>query len=156
DDLGEGFASLRLWSELRPEYVKVDRHFVHDIHRDPIKLQMARAIQQIAHVAGASVIAEGIEEQAEFQTVRDLGIRHGQGHLVGVPAPAVAPQEAVEVWTRLSGGPLTAFPMPGRNVNRVSAQRLMREVAPVTPDTENSVVYARFEKDAELQMIPVV
>jgi len=156
DDLGEGFASLRLWSELRPEYVKVDRHFVHDIHRDPIKLQMARAIQQIAHVAGASVIAEGIEEQAEFQTVRDLGIRHGQGHLVGMPAPAVAPHAAVEVWTRLSGGPLTAFPVPGRSVNRVSAQRLMREVAPVTPDTDNDVVYRRFERDAELQMIPVV
>jgi diguanylate cyclase (GGDEF)-like protein len=156
DDLGEGFASLRLWSELRPEYVKVDKHFVHDIHRDPIKLQMARAIQQIAHVAGASVIAEGIEQEADFQTVRDLGIRNGQGFLIGAPAQAAAGPGPAAVWTRLSGGPLAAFPVPGRSVNRVTASRLMREVTPVSPDTDNDVVYARFEKDAELQMIPVV
>jgi EAL domain-containing protein (putative c-di-GMP-specific phosphodiesterase class I) len=88
DDLGEGFASLRLWSELRPEYVKVDKHSVAGIHRDPIKLQMVRAIQQIAQVSGAAVIAEGIEQQNDFQTVRDLGIRHGQGFLIGRPAGA--------------------------------------------------------------------
>jgi EAL domain-containing protein (putative c-di-GMP-specific phosphodiesterase class I) len=83
DDLGEGFASLRLWSELRPEYVKIAKHFVQGVHRDPIKLEMARAIQQIAHVSGASVIAEGIEQEADFQAIRNLGISHGQGYLIG-------------------------------------------------------------------------
>jgi EAL domain-containing protein (putative c-di-GMP-specific phosphodiesterase class I) len=38
DDLGEGFSSLRLWSELRPEYVKIDMHFVQGINQDPVKL----------------------------------------------------------------------------------------------------------------------
>jgi len=155
DDLGEGFASLRLWSELRPEYVKVDKHFIQGIHRDPIKLQMARAVQQIAHVAGAAVIAEGLEEEADFQTVRDLGIRHGQGFLIGDPAPALNASVA-QVWDRLSGGPLTSFPVPGQSVNRVSASRLMRPIAPVSSRTENDVVYARFEADGELQFVPVV
>jgi diguanylate cyclase (GGDEF)-like protein len=156
DDLGEGFASLRLWSELRPEYVKLDKHFVQGVHRDPIKLQMARAIQQIAHVAGATVIAEGIEQDLDFQTVRDLGIRHGQGYLIGRPIANAAPGAAVETWKRLSGGPLAAFPVPGRSVNRVTARHLMTEIAPVAPDTDNDVVYARFEADADLQIIPVV
>ncbi|MDP1636165.1 MAG: EAL domain-containing protein [Gallionellaceae bacterium] len=35
DDLGEGFSSLRLWSELRPEYVKIDMHFVQGANADP-------------------------------------------------------------------------------------------------------------------------
>jgi EAL domain-containing protein (putative c-di-GMP-specific phosphodiesterase class I) len=39
DDLGEGFSSLRLWSELRPEYVKVDMHFVQGVNSDPLKQQ---------------------------------------------------------------------------------------------------------------------
>jgi EAL domain-containing protein (putative c-di-GMP-specific phosphodiesterase class I) len=45
DDLGEGFASLRLWSELRPEFVKIDRHFVQNIQQQPIKAQFLRSIQ---------------------------------------------------------------------------------------------------------------
>ncbi|HYN54501.1 MAG TPA: EAL domain-containing protein, partial [Methylotenera sp.] len=39
DDLGEGFSSLRLWSELQPDYVKIDKHFIKDINLDPVKLQ---------------------------------------------------------------------------------------------------------------------
>ncbi|MGB4924175.1 MAG: EAL domain-containing protein, partial [Candidatus Nitrotoga sp.] len=64
DDLGEGFSSLRLWSELRPEYVKIDMHFIQRINRDPIKLQFVRSIQEIAEQSGTIVIAEGIETQA--------------------------------------------------------------------------------------------
>jgi diguanylate cyclase (GGDEF)-like protein len=156
DDLGEGFASLRLWSDLRPEYVKVDRHFVHGIQRNPLKLQMVRSIQQIAQAAGSSVVAEGIEEEADFQTIRDLGIRHGQGFLIGRPAAqpdAVAP---VALWTRLSGGPIPVFPIPGLSVNRVTARRLVRSIAPISPDTPNDVAYGRFEDDPDLQVIPVV
>ncbi|MDO8306234.1 EAL domain-containing protein, partial [Herminiimonas sp.] len=58
DDLGEGFSSLRLWSELRPEYVKIDMHFVQGINLDPIKLQFVRSIQEIAEKSGTIVIAE--------------------------------------------------------------------------------------------------
>jgi diguanylate cyclase (GGDEF)-like protein len=156
DDLGEGFASLRLWSELRPEYVKLDRHFVHGIHRDPVKLQIARAIQQIAQVAGSTVIAEGIEEPADFQVVRDLGISCCQGYLIGRPAAAPDEASAVELWKRMSLEPVLAFPLPGHSVNRVTARKLLRRVAPVSPSTENDIVYARFEAEPELQVIPVV
>ena len=61
DDLGEGFSGLRLWSELHPDYVKIDQHFIQGIHLDPVKLQFVRSIQEIASKSGAMVIAEGIE-----------------------------------------------------------------------------------------------
>jgi diguanylate cyclase (GGDEF)-like protein len=156
DDLGEGFASLRLWSELRPEYVKLDRHFIHGIHRDPVKLQIARAIQQIAQVSGCTVIAEGIEETADFQVVRDLGISYCQGYLIGYPAAALDEAAPVELWKRMSLEPVLAFPLPGQSVNRVTARKLLKRVDPVSPATENDVVYARFENDPDLQVIPVV
>ncbi len=86
DDLGEGFASLRLWSELRPEYVKADKHFVTGIADDPVKVQFLRAIQHIADNCGSLVIAEGIENAADFKVVKDIGIACGQGWFIGHPA----------------------------------------------------------------------
>ena len=86
DDLGEGFASLRLWSELRPEYVKADKHFVTGISHDPVKVQFLRAIQHIAENCGSLVIAEGIENTADFKVVKDIGIACGQGYFIGHPA----------------------------------------------------------------------
>lgn len=47
DDLGEGTSSLRLWSELSPDYVKIDKHFIANIHNDPIKLEFVRGIQKL-------------------------------------------------------------------------------------------------------------
>jgi diguanylate cyclase (GGDEF)-like protein len=156
DDLGEGFASLRLWSELRPEYVKIDRHFVHGISRDPLKLQMARAIQQIAQISGSTVIAEGIEEVADFLAVRDLGIRLGQGYLVGRPLPEPDPGAARRLWEEMSGKPITAFPEPVGPISRVTARTLARVVEPVAPGTANDLVFARFEAEPTLAVIPVV
>ena len=86
DDLGEGFASLRLWSELRPEYVKADKHFVRGIAGDPVKLQFLRAIQHIAENSGSQVIAEGIERAEDFRVAKDIGIACGQGWFIGRPA----------------------------------------------------------------------
>ena len=86
DDLGEGFASLRLWSELKPEFVKADKHFVTGIAGDPVKLQFLRAIQHIAESSGSLVIAEGIENAADFKVVKDIGVACGQGWFIGRPA----------------------------------------------------------------------
>ena len=74
DDLGAGFSSLRLWSELLPEYVKVDMHFVQGVHRDPVKYNFLRSIQDLAARCGTSIIAEGIEHEEELVTVGKLGI----------------------------------------------------------------------------------
>lgn len=43
DDLGAGFSSLRLWSALLPEIVKLDMHFVQGVHRDSVCASCARA-----------------------------------------------------------------------------------------------------------------
>src|SRR5206468_6399901 len=86
DDLGEGFASLRLWSELKPEFVKADKHFVSGIAGDPVKMQFLRAIQHIAESSGSLVIAEGIEDAADFRVVKDIGIACAQGYFLGRPS----------------------------------------------------------------------
>ncbi len=86
DDLGEGFSSLRLWSELRPEFVKADKHFVRGVAKDPVKRQFLRSIQHIARRAGSKVIAEGIEGAEDLRVARRLGIAYAQGWHLGRPA----------------------------------------------------------------------
>lgn len=93
DDLGEGYSSLRRWSEHRPHYVKIDKHFTSGINQDPVKLQFVRSLQQIAVNSGAKLIAEGIETRAEFAIMREIGISFGQGYFIARPnntAPGIS------------------------------------------------------------------
>lgn len=48
DDLGEGFSSLRLWSELQPDFVKIDMHFVQGVSTDAVKYHFLQSMQHIA------------------------------------------------------------------------------------------------------------
>jgi EAL domain-containing protein (putative c-di-GMP-specific phosphodiesterase class I)/GGDEF domain-containing protein len=86
DDLGSGYSGLRQWSELKPGYVKIDRHFVCGADEDANKRQFIHAIVEIGRTLGALVIAEGVETQEEFEVVRALGVPYGQGFWFGRPA----------------------------------------------------------------------
>lgn len=88
DDFGDGRSSLRLWSELQPDIVKIDKYFTGEVSRHAKKVQTLRALMQIAEVFGASLVAEGIETAEDLRIVRDLGISYGQGYLIGRPAAA--------------------------------------------------------------------
>ncbi|WP_050466326.1 GGDEF domain-containing protein [Herbaspirillum chlorophenolicum] len=157
DDLGEGFSSLRLWSELQPEYVKIDMHFVQGINNDPMKLQFVRSIQEIAEKSGSIVIAEGIESQAELLTIRDLGIACGQGYHIARPMaePPVSIPEDVTKPLRRDKVPLAANKYgPGKRSATVF--KLLRETQYVTPEITNDHVYDMFVNDPQLQALPVV
>lgn len=157
DDLGEGFSSLRLWSELRPEYVKIDMHFVQGINQDPVKLQFVRSIQEIAAESGTTVIAEGIETQTELLLIRDLGVGCGQGYHIGRPQPDPAKTLPLDLAKTLNLNGIAVYPQKsaiGRNM--VTALKLLRIVPVVSPDMHNNYVYELFSSDPELQIIPVV
>jgi len=157
DDLGAGFSSLRLWSELRPEYVKIDMHFIQGINNDPVKLQFVRSIQEIAEKSGTIVIAEGIETKAELLLIRDLGVAYGQGYLIARPhaAPAIAPPSEVSKALGMNG--VSIFPQGDRNGSKVlTAAKLLQTVPSIAPSMVNNRVYELFIKDPELQIIPVV
>jgi len=85
DDLGAGYSGLRRWLELRPEYVKIDRHFIQNIHADAIKQSFVRSIVDIAKGLNCHVIAEGIETYEECQTLIEIGIGFGQGYYFSKP-----------------------------------------------------------------------
>ncbi|BAU72922.1 bifunctional diguanylate cyclase/phosphodiesterase [Metapseudomonas furukawaii] len=85
DDLGAGYSSLRLWSELRPDYVKIDRHFIDGIHQDAVKREFVESILKMAKASRALVIAEGIELPEELAVLAEMGVDLVQGYLLGRP-----------------------------------------------------------------------
>jgi len=160
DDLGEGFSSLRLWSELRPEYIKIDMHFVQGVDRDPIKLQFLKSIQSIAESCGTRVIAEGVETEAELKVVKDLGIALGQGYFIARPSPTPPLTASAETGRILNASSIAIFPdaacpacPPG---TQPTAQKLLTYVEPVHPDALIDHIFDRFNADPALRAIPVV
>jgi diguanylate cyclase (GGDEF)-like protein len=157
DDLGEGFSSLRLWSELRPEYVKIDMHFIQGINHDPVKLQFVRSIQEIANESGTIVIAEGIETQTELLLIRDLGIAYGQGYHIARPNGSPNTELPAEVAKSLNRNGVAVYPQKSAfEHNVVTALKLLRIVPIATPAMTNTQVYEMFITDPQLQIIPVI
>ena len=157
DDLGEGFSSLRLWSELRPEYIKIDMHFIQGVDHDPIKLQFLKSIQQIAESCGTHVIAEGIETEGELRVVKDIGIALGQGYFIAHPSHTPPLLASIETSRIISSNNIAIFPTAEfSHRSQMTAHKLLSYVEPVQPETSNDQVFERFSSNPALRIIPVV
>ena len=87
DDVGLGHSNYMMICECRPDYLKVDRYFVTGCHRDFHRRAVLASIEQLAGPFGARVVAEGVEDPAEMETLKRIGISLVQGFLFGQPAP---------------------------------------------------------------------
>lgn len=87
DDAGSGYASLRHILRIRPDVIKLDISLTRDIDKDPMRHALATAVVQFSSQTSSLVLAEGIETEAELSTMTKLGVRLGQGFLLGKPAP---------------------------------------------------------------------
>ena len=84
DDFGTGYSSLSYLRRLPVTSVKLDRSLVENVAQPPGDA-IARAVQQIAGALGLVVIAEGVENEAQRDALRELGIEQAQGWLWGRP-----------------------------------------------------------------------
>ena len=107
DDLGSGYAGLKIWSELKPDYVKIDRHFISNIDQDRVKKEFVRSIKSISDHINCRVIAEGIETIEEFETVANLDIHLAQGYLIEKPIQNPPKEYLNNISTTLKKTPIT-------------------------------------------------
>ncbi len=93
DDLGEGYAGLSWLVRLMPDVAKLDMSLVRDIHGSRIKRELVASLVNVCRRAGAVVVAEGVECEAEAQQLLDLGCHLLQGYYFARPgAPFPTPR----------------------------------------------------------------
>lgn len=146
DDLGAGYSGLKLWSELHPDYVKVDRYFVQDIHESSVKREFVQSILSLAKNIQTKVIAEGIETKEELEQLHALGIKHCQGYLFGKPSKL--PVHNVQPSLLNTYKPVKG----GYNETIASVVNSLEIIADDEPALE---ALNRFTKNAALSLLPV-
>lgn len=85
DDVGTGTSNLQLIADLEPQYIKMDISLTRGIALSLRKQALAAYLLELAERIDAELIAEGIENQADCDAILSLGIRIGQGYLLGMP-----------------------------------------------------------------------
>ena len=117
DDFGTGFSSLAYFRAFPFDEVKIDRSFIEQVTVSRESLAIVRAVIGLGKGLGMSIIAEGVETEAQMQLLLAEGCDKIQGYLVGMPRPigdyrrnvliqrqslAAEPAGWVEAWERLA------------------------------------------------------
>ncbi len=157
DDFGDGRSSLRLWSQIKPEFVKIDKYFTKDISCHADKLKTIQALQQIATTFQTALIAEGIETLEDLRVLRDLGIPYGQGYVLGRPAPDPVLRITQRATELLQDRRVSVFPELGRAPQRGHLRPMAVLNAPSAgTTTSNDELADIFLRETHLHAIAVV
>ena len=112
DDFGTGFSSVGHLRRFPVHIIKIDRSFVADLDATDEAPPLVAALAALARTLGVEVVAEGVENQAQFAAVRRLGIESAQGSFFSRPltaegATALLERHPSELMARLAGLALT-------------------------------------------------
>lgn len=95
DDFGTGYSTFALLQQLPADSLKIDRSFVAQVATESRGRKILRAIIAMAHTLGMTVVAEGIETDAQRRELTALRCDQGQGTLLAAPLP---PEEIPALW----------------------------------------------------------
>jgi EAL domain-containing protein (putative c-di-GMP-specific phosphodiesterase class I) len=101
DDFGTGYSSLNHLHSLPFDVLKIDRSFVVRMTEGEQPFHIVRTIVELARVLGMDVVAEGIETLEQYNLLRQLGCRFGQGYLFSRPVPARLISEMLQLPGRI-------------------------------------------------------
>ena len=104
DDFGTGYSSLVYLTRIPAKVLKLDQEFIRRLVTDPRQTAIVASIILLAQGLGMQVVAEGVEEQAQLQILKDMDCDLFQGYLFSRPVPAAAFMEMLN-----KGDELVAF-----------------------------------------------
>lgn len=87
DDVGEGYSSLNMIIDIKPDIIKVDRNIIDGIDTNELKQSVYKALKSICIDNNIQILAEGVETQEELSMVKKLGVDFAQGYYFAKPSP---------------------------------------------------------------------
>jgi len=88
DDFGTGYTSIAYLSKLDVDTLKIDQSFVHDMQQSKGDHAIVQGIIALARAFDMQIVAEGVETEAHYQALLEVGCEVGQGHGIARPMPA--------------------------------------------------------------------
>ncbi|MCA1441600.1 GGDEF domain-containing protein [Ensifer sp. IC4062] len=152
DDFGAGFNGLKLLCDQPVDYVKIDRHFISGIERDPRKRHLVRHTVNTAHVLGTRVIAEGVETEAEFLACRDLGCDLVQGYFIARPTTHLSELQPIYPHLELSG----AARRSSATLDSILIRKQVEQLPAVRESDELESVFDLFRLNPRQAFFPVL
>jgi len=98
DDFGAGYSGLKLLVEYQPNFIKLDRHLIGNIHEEIIKQSVFNGVKNICEHLGIEIVAEGVEKADEYTWLQEAGISLFQGYYFARPAFEALPDVANKVY----------------------------------------------------------
>ncbi len=145
--LGAGSSNVRCWAKFLPEFIKIDAQLMRGIHNDAISLNFVKCIQRIANSLNCNLIAEGIDNEAEFNVAEQLGIPNMQGNYFALP-------EKIPI-EKINKSLFLNWNNPG-TFNDTKIAQIVKLITPIPSGTTVSEVMNLFNKNSELTIIPLV
>ena len=96
DDFGTGYSSLSYLNSFPIDLLKVDKSFIDIMNESDSSKQYVEAIISLGHIMGFEVIAEGVEEEAQLETLRSINCDYIQGFIWGRPLPSEEAAKLIE------------------------------------------------------------
>ena len=90
DDVGAGYSGLNVIANIRPDLIKLDIHLIRDIDKDETKQLLCKAMVDFCQNARIKSVAEGVETEAELETLIKLNVDFAQGYFLGIPRNSFA------------------------------------------------------------------
>jgi EAL domain-containing protein (putative c-di-GMP-specific phosphodiesterase class I) len=94
DDFGAGYSGLKLLVEYQPNYIKLDRHLIGNIHHDYVRQGVFSGIKHICDRLAIEIVAEGVESAGEYRWLKEAGVSIFQGYYFARPAFEALPDVA--------------------------------------------------------------
>ena len=88
DDFGTGYSSLNYIKQLPFDIIKVDKTFIDDIVDDEYAQAFIKLIVGLSKTIGTKIVVEGIENEQQYELLKELGVHYIQGYLFGKPLPS--------------------------------------------------------------------
>lgn len=89
DDVGEGYSSLNMIIDIKPDIIKVDRKIIENIDKDTMKQSIYKALRTICIDNNIKILAEGIETPYELEKIKEIGVDYAQGYYFARPSAEI-------------------------------------------------------------------